>query len=146
MKHIILTSTLVILSLLTGCAGSREPNNRDHAELVEHPSGKIEVVITKWQWEGFWGSEGYIGSRPNHYSAILSGNGPVFNNPSFIDNPPTIRCVGTITLDREHKKVIVNMRRITSKPGESERTKPHPANGTYPIESTRNAKAGEPSL
>jgi hypothetical protein len=64
----------------------------------------------------------------------------VFIDPKFQDNPGHFSCVGTITLDREHKRVSVNMRRIVSGPGKPVRTKAHPANGTYPIESVTPAK------
>ncbi len=36
-------------------------------------------------------------------------------------------------IDKKNKKVIVDLQRIVSKPGEPEKLEPSPANGTYPI-------------
>src|SRR6266487_437349 len=140
----ILNLAIAVLFVLTGCASSRSENSRNHIDLIEYAPGKIDVRITRRQWGGFWGPEGYIGYEKEHYRAGLRGSGRTFTNPEFQDNPPG-RCIGTITLDREHNKVIVNMWRVVSKPGEPLRTKAHPANGTYPIASTRKATPGEPS-
>lgn len=132
------------ICLLPGCVGTRDNEQHDHADIVDYGSRGIDVEITKRMWDGFWGAEGYIGYKNEHYKAGLQGDGPVFINPPFQDNPPDIYCIGTITVDRQHGKVTVNMRRIVSKPGERQRTQPHPANGTYPIESTRYDHTGRP--
>jgi hypothetical protein len=136
---------IAALTLLTGCVGP-SPQERNHVDLVEYESGKVDVLITRRLWDGFWGSDGYIGYRPNHFRAGLRGNGPTYTNPIFQDTEPSINCIGSITLDREHNKVIVDMRRIVSKLGQPEQTRRHPANGTYSIESTREAMPGAPSL
>jgi hypothetical protein len=115
-------------------------------DLIVFGPGKVDVLITHRAWGGFWGPEGYIGYEQRHYRAGLRGIGPTFTNPSFQDNPPDIRCAGTITLDHEHNQVVIKMRRITSRSGEPERSKPHPASGAYIIQSTRQAKVGESSL
>jgi hypothetical protein len=142
----ILTAATAIICLLPGCAGTRDNSNHEHADLIVYGPGHVDIEITKRSWAGFWGPEGYVGYQDEHYAAGLRGSGPAFVNPTFIDNPPSFRCVGTIILDREHNKIVVDMRRIVSKSGEPEKAKPHPANGTYLIKTMREARPGEPSL
>jgi len=138
-------ATLLLL-VLTGCTGTGNPKPHDYADLIVYGPEKMDVLITHQQWGGIWGPEGYIGYEQGHYRAALRGPGPTFIDPKFQDNPPSTACVGSITLDREHKRLAIDMRRIVSRPGEPQRTKAHPASGTYVIESTRHAKIGEPSL
>jgi hypothetical protein len=134
---------IAIAASESGCVGVRNVNEQDYAKLIDFGQDGVVVLISKREWEGFWGPEGYIGLVKRQYRAGLHGMGPVFVNPRFQDNPPDIHCIGTVTLDREHEKVIIDMRRILSKPGEPERTRPHPANGAYRIESTRRADPDE---
>ena len=122
---------------LTSCVGQGPGLRHDAAELIEIAPDKTLANITKREWAGFWGPEGYVGYKVYGYTAALSGDGPVFVDPHFVDNPPSFHCVGTITLDRDHKRITVNLRRVVSKEGEPETTKPHPANGEYLIESVR---------
>src|SRR4051812_34310944 len=139
MKTMLQLLILLLASALVGCAGTRDPYGHDRADLVEIEAGKTLLAINHREWGGLLGPHGYIGYRSNGYLTALEGSGPVFINPHFLDNPPFIPCIGTITLDREHNKVTVNMRRIVSKPEEPVRTKPHPANGTFTIESVKTA-------
>lgn len=147
-KLSLLIAVIAIHCLFVGCAGRgvRNADYQDHVDLIEYETGKIDVLITKRLWRGFLGPEGYMGYLPEHFRAGLRGNGPTFVNPLFEDNPPDIHCVGTISLDREHNQVIVKLRRIVSREGETERTVPHPANGIYIIQTTRKARPGAPSL
>jgi hypothetical protein len=43
----------------------------------------------------------------------------------------------------KNKRVTLNMRRVVSEAREPERTKAHPANGTYSIQEIRDAKPEE---
>ena len=137
----LLTCFILTVFALTGCASFR--NSHDHCVLIEKSPGKLLLAITKPQWGGVFGPHGYVGYETIGYWAALEGSGPVFVNPHFQDNPSRFHCIGTITLDREHNRVTVNMRRMVSDIGKAERTKPHPANGTYTIESVRKARHDE---
>jgi hypothetical protein len=134
-KRMIRVLPFLLIWILTGCVGSQDRHECDNATLVEQETNEIELKI--------FGSDGYIGFQTVGYGAALIGIGPVFTNPLFQDNPAHFRCIGTITLDREHKRVVVNMRRIISDPGQPERTVSHPANGTYDIDIVRPAASDE---
>ena len=135
----IMVVTAITLMLSACMSGKPNATNR-YVDLVDRGLAGLDVLITREEWGGFWGPEGYIGFQTRDYRANLVGNGPVYTNPWFADDPPSIRCVGTITIDRERGVVMVNMRRVVSNTGERERTKAHPANGTYLIRSTRKGK------
>jgi hypothetical protein len=137
MKKLFLVSACIWL--LAACVGTQPTADNDHAELVEFGADKVEVKIETKEWGGIFGIHGFVGYQHEEYVATLVGKGPMFTNPEFLDNPPTNRCIGTITLDRQHSRVTVNMWRIISEPGEPEKTELHPANGTYPIQSIRQA-------
>jgi len=92
-----------IAAIFSGC--STQQSKSDHVTLIEVDSGKLLLAITKSQWGGILGPHGYVGSERVGYWAALEGSGPVFTNPHFQDDPADFRCVGTITLDREHGKV-----------------------------------------
>lgn len=133
----------VIFLLLTGCVGKADRHVCDGANLIEQGPSEIEMRFCKRYWGGVIGPHGYIGYITMGYGAALIGKGPIFTNPRFQDDPPTFHCVGTITLDREHNQIEVNMFRIVSEPGKPEQTKPHPANGKYLIQSVREANPDE---
>jgi hypothetical protein len=141
LPQIALVSAMAML--LFGCASSRNSDPQDHCTLIESGPEKLLLAVNPREWGGFWGIHGYIGYEHIGYWAALAGPGPEFINPHFQDNPASFRCIGTITLDREHNKVTLNMRRIVSEAGSPQRTKPHPANGTYSIELIRKAKPDE---
>jgi len=134
--------SVLILTLMVGCVAPSHPKARNGAVLIEQGPGEIELRFWKRSWGGIFGVHGYVGYVTHSYAAALEGSGPIFTNPRFQDNPG-FHCLGTIVLDREHNQVTINMRRIVSMQGEPERAKPHPANGTYTIESVRKAKADE---
>src|SRR5580765_146122 len=115
MRQLLICSSL-ILSLMTGCTGPVHPKNHDGAILIEQDPSAIELRFWKRSWGGIVGPHGYVGYTTVSYIAALQGTGPTFANPPFLDNPPDFRCIGTITLDREHGRVAVNMRRIVTKP------------------------------
>ena len=95
------------------------------------------LAVARREWVGIWGPEGWVGYRNEGYWITLNGKGPVFTNPDFYDDPPEYHCIGEVTLDLEHKRVTLAMRRVVSKPGQAVRTRRHPANGTYEIESVK---------
>jgi hypothetical protein len=136
---------LLLILLAWGCASNDKQEAHDYADLIVYGPEKVVVRFKHRYWAGFWGPEGYIGYRYSEYRAWLRGTGPSFRNPEFHDDPPG-QCIGTITLDREHNRALMDMRRVTSQPEKPERTKRHPANGTYIIRSIRQAKGDEPSL
>jgi hypothetical protein len=118
-----------LIILLSGCA-TKHP---DDIRLIERGAGVSTLNINRARWEGFLGPDGNPGYVYWTYYATLDGDGPIYVNPPFQDMPSDFKCIGTITLDREHKLVTVNMRRIISAPGQPVRTRSHPANGTYKI-------------
>jgi hypothetical protein len=140
-RNLILSS--LILLLFIGCSGPVDNNICTDADIIEHGPDQIEIRFCKRSWGGVVGPHGYVGFITTGYGAALEGKGPIFVNPKFQDNPPDSRCIGIITLDRIHNRVIVDMQRIMSKPGEPEQTKPHPANGTYVVKSVRKAMPDE---
>jgi len=139
-KHAI---AFLLLAMLTGCIGSRDRHVCDNAELIEQGPGETELRFCHRDWGGVMGPHGYVGYQTTSYGAALEGSGPTFTNPIFQDNPPDFKCTGSITLDREHNRVVVAMWRIISAPGEPDRRQAHPANGTYSIISTRSARRDE---
>jgi hypothetical protein len=133
----------LIVSMLTGCVG---PSNRhvcESAQLIEHGAAGIELRFCHRYWGGFLGPHGYVGYQTTSFGAALEGVGPTFTNPRFQDNPADFQCVGSITLDREHNRVVIAMWRVISVPGKPDRRNAHPANGTYGIESVRKAMPDE---
>jgi len=140
MSSLAILSALLVAAL-SGCSTTTARNA--HVALIEVAPGKLLLSVVKEEHVGIWGPEGYVGSRRAGYWAALEGSGPVFTNPHFQDDSSDLRCVGTIALDREHSLVTLNMQRVVSEPGKPQRTKQHPANGTYVIETTRKARPEE---
>jgi len=136
-------SQVFLLGMFSFSLASCSTGPKRHASLIKTSSDKMWLSITKREWGGVLGPHGYVGHQWYGYCIELDGVGPIFTNPPFHDNPPDFRCVDTVTLDRDHDRVIVNMRRVISKPGAPEHTRPHPGNGTYTIESIRSAKTNE---
>jgi|SRR5947209_17085793 len=135
---------LLLLGMASwGCLGTKGTDNGEHVVLVRKASDKLLLAITKREWGGLLGLHGYVGYRHVGYWAALGGAGPIFVNPHFQDNPSDFQCKGTITLDTAGRRVTIEMWRIVSKPGEPERIKPHPANGTFTIERLRDARPEE---
>lgn len=141
MKAAVIVFFCALFALLAGCVNSFDNNTGQGATLVIHGSGEIELAFCKRSWQGMVTPHGFGGYEYIVYKAALIGEGPIFSDPPFQDNPPDFHCFGTITLDREHREVTVNMRRGLSKKGE--KTRPHPANGTYRVTSERDANAME---
>ncbi len=139
----LMISLLLVSMASVGCLSSKDSKQREHVVLIRKAHGKQLLSIAKRERVGIWGPDGYVGYRTAGYWAALDGNGPTFVNPHFQDDSSDFRCIGTITLDTEHRKVTIQMRRVLSMPGEPERTQPHPANGTYSIETIRDARPEE---
>lgn len=133
MKYLACLFAVCLIVLMGGCV--TRPATR--VGLVEWAPGKQAVGIGLWKWEGF-GPDGYEGYRAWSYWLKLAGDGPVYINPR-VEGGAGEPCIGSVTLDREHNLVTINLRRIVSQPGRPERTKPHPANGTYKIDEIRKA-------
>jgi hypothetical protein len=133
-------SLAVLAALLVGCASTE---HQDHVTLIEVGPDKQLLLVTKRYWAGLWGPEGYIGHENATYWIALSGPGPTFVNPHFEGSRFGAGCIGTVVLDREHHRVSLDMRRVISKDGTVNRTKPHPINGAYAIDSVRKAHRGE---
>jgi len=131
-------NTLILLlsiSTCIGCGESREHPNHDRAVLYTSKRPGVQLLnIFHKQWLGGFGPDGFVGYKFVGYWATIEGEGPVYNNPKFEDNPSGIECIGTIKMDLAHNQVTIDMQRIISKPGEPQRTEPHPSNGIYPIE------------
>lgn len=129
--------------MLTGCVGASNRHVCDGAQLIEHGAAGTELRFCHRYWGGILGPHGYVGYQTTGFGAALEGVGPTFTNPRFQDNPPDFQCVGSITLDLEHNRVVVAMWRVIPVPGKPDRKKAHPANGTYRIESVRKAMPDE---
>lgn len=135
---------IIAISAMMGCSGPNSRLQNRHAILYvfDDNPGKRMLAITGRQWRGIWGPEGWVGYENSGYWITLEGNGPVYKNPRFQDNPPDFQCIGEVTLDSQHHQVTIEMRRVISKPDEPIRTTPHPANGTCDFE----IKKGSPLL
>lgn len=132
--------------ILAGCASSKDLNH-NYAELIEFSDQKIDIHIVHREWGGLFDAHGYIGYQDNGYTAGLRGKGPTFVDPIFQDNPPRTRCVGSITLDLEHKKVTISMRRVIPHEGKSDRTKHIPrTEHTQSRPARRQCLASRPSM
>lgn len=68
------------------------------------------------------------------YWVNVTGDGPVYRDVALNDRagPPSPH-LGTITIDKKANKVIIDLQRIVSKPGEPLEIEQSPANGTYRI-------------
>jgi hypothetical protein len=100
-------------------------------------SDKICLQINSPYWEPLLGPDGFGGKREMPlYFSYLEGIGPEYRDPEFgTASSPSLksRHLGTIMVDKQNKRVIIDLQRVVSKPGEPQRTEPSPANGTYPL-------------
>ena len=105
------------------------------AELRIAPDGKMQIMIREDIWRGFFTINGYGGYAHNiYYWSTLVGSGPIYNNPRLIQNGDAqFTHRGTITVEVVNKTAVIELERIVSKPGETERLELSPANGTYRI-------------
>ena len=134
--------SLAIVALVAGaCVASKDADRRVHVVLIRKAPGKHLLAISKREWGGVLGPHGFVGYISVGYWAALEGSGPIFVNPHFQDNPSEFQCTGVITLDIEHKRVKVEMRRVAPERGGVE--KAHPAHGTYTIETIRDSGPDE---
>ncbi|HVV71338.1 MAG TPA: hypothetical protein VHI52_07545 [Verrucomicrobiae bacterium] len=134
-------AAIVLPAALLSCKTSEDA--RTHVTLIQVSDNRSLLSIAIGERVGIWGPEGYVRSRTAGFWAALEGAGPVYINPHFQDDSSDFPCIGSITVDRDHNKVTLDMHRVLSKPGEATRTKPHPANGTYGIEAIRKARPEE---
>ena len=141
MRHRSIFATICVLLAFSGCKTSKD--EQTHVTLIQLSADKSLLAIAKPERVGIIGPDGYVGWRTAGYWAALQGPGPVYDNPHFQDDSSDLPCIGRITLDRGHNEVTIDMKRVVSKSGGMEQTKPHPANGTYVIEQTRTARPGE---
>ena len=103
---------------------------------VSEKNGTICLQISATSWYPIVGPDGFGGPREGYmYWTNLVGDGPIYRDPELneSDRLQQSNYRGTITIDKKHKKVIIDLQRIVSKPGEVEKLEPSPANGTYPI-------------
>lgn len=103
---------------------------------VSKKSGEICLQISATSWYPLVGPDGFGGPREGYmYWTNLSGEGPVYRDPEFneSDRLHQSNYRGTIAIDKKHNRVVIDLQRIVSKPGEPEKLEPSPANGTYPI-------------
>jgi hypothetical protein len=141
MKTSQIAAFVCVVVLFSGCA-TKPP---DHVELVAGNPGHLLLGISIQKRAGLFGfgPEGFVPYQTWSYWATLKGAGPVFTNPP-VEGGGGELCLGTITLDREHNLVTINLRRVTSVvSGGPSKTKPHPANGTHKIDEVREAKVYE---
>jgi hypothetical protein len=110
---------------ICGCAYI--PPSKDKAQwyaTLDSSSGRATLDINSNEWLPLFGADGFGGHRRVMlYFADLDGTGPVYENPVFGESSAPEakkRYSGSITVDAEHKKVIVDLQEC-------------PANGTYPL-------------
>lgn len=116
-----------------------------YVELRTDLSGRMQVLVRADVWRGIFTIHGFGGYAHNiYYWATLTGDGSYYTDPVLHQNSPIPREVhrGTITVDRIGKRVVIDLKRVVSKPGEPEKLESSPANGTYPIKKT----TGEPFM
>jgi hypothetical protein len=137
MKILIFLFSCCFIMSFSGCIAVTKPP--DQVELLEVDAGRHLLGIAIERSGALLPrSGGIMGYDASSYWAELEGSGPIFVNPPFVGGSGE-PCIGTITLDREHSEVTIKLRRIVSAPGEPLKTKPHPANGTYKINTVRKA-------
>jgi hypothetical protein len=104
---------------------------------VSQVSGTVCLKIMVKYWRPLITADGGPGGPTEGwlYWMNLTGDGPVYNDQAIHEDNgyPPLCHLGTITIDKKNKKVIIDLQRIISKPGEPVKTEPSPANGTYPI-------------
>lgn len=134
---------VIVLLALSGCATPKPKDVSFHVTLLRKGPGKILLELARREPITVPGPDGYTGWHKVSYWAALAGDGPTYFNPHFADVPQEYHCTGQIVLDLDHRLISVDMHRIVSKPGEPERTEPHPANGVHPIEKIKNGHPGD---
>ena len=101
---------------------------------VSKNSGTVCLKIMAKSWIPLIGPDGLGGPREGYlYWTSLVGDGPIYPDPAFNDGLNESRYVGSIAIDKQNKKVVIDLQRIISKPGETQKTEPSPANGSYAI-------------
>ena len=120
-----IASILILAVWVCGCAYI--PPSKDKAQwyaTLESSSGGTTLQINSNEWEPLLGADGFGGHRRVMlYFAELDGAGPVYQNPVFGENSAPEakkRYSGSITVDAEHKKVIIDLQAC-------------PENGMYPL-------------
>ena len=111
-----------------------ENGGPDKLMPVSEAPSRVCLEIKSKYWLPLLGPDGPGGSRESiEFWTNLEGEGPVYRDTDLIDNNPTEETHnrGTITIDKKKKKVIIDLQRIISKPGEPEKTEPNRANGAY---------------
>jgi hypothetical protein len=138
MKRSIFSQTLVLFLWIAiglfGCASSAKEPER-YIELRIARDSRIQILIRDDVWRGIFTVHGYGGYAHNiHFWSTLGGEGPTYVDPSLMENSNTqFAHHGKITVDRKNKRVVIDLQRVVSKTGESEKLEPSPANGVYLI-------------
>lgn len=135
MKTVIAVCFGMGCGILGGCQTAPTESEK-YAELRDRGSDSLQVLIVADQQEGVFTVHGL--GRGNltglYYWVTLSGPGPTYADPKlYINSNTQFRHVGTITVDRGKRQVVIDLKRVVSKPGEPEKLELSPANGTYPI-------------
>ncbi len=135
MKTIQLFIALTLI-LVTGCSTSRE--SKTHVELVRFGSDRRLLTIIRQEWDGAFGPHGYTGYREHYYDIKLVGNGSLFSNPAIReDRSPSSVYHGTVALDMENMRAILNIQKIS--PDLNETNRNLSISGKYKIDSVRDA-------
>jgi hypothetical protein len=104
---------------------------------VSKVSGTVCLKIMVKFWRPLITADGGPGGPTEGwlYWVNLTGEGPVYHDQAIHEDNgyPTPRQLGTISIDKKNKKVIIDLQQLVSKPGEPLKTEPSPANGTYRI-------------
>ena len=129
--------SLIILCGLAfaGCQASSTESEM-YVELRQGDGDSVQVVIFANQWGGLFTVHGLgPGIVQNlHYWVTLNGPGPIYRNPKLYQNGRAqYEHVGTITVDRSAKRVVIDLERVISRPNAPNLLEPSPANGSYRI-------------
>ena len=79
-----------------GCVTEKGDASNTQCILVEKEPGKLLLGVSKREWGGLYGPEGYVGHHYVAYWAALEGAGPQYVNPHFQDNPSEFKCIGKL--------------------------------------------------
>jgi hypothetical protein len=147
MRNILVLTLTAILFL--GCVyiPASEDHSKRYAVLenggpgkyypVSQARGTVCLKIMAKLWEPLITADGGVGGPREGYEywANLVGEGPEYRDPDLAENGhfEFSHNQGTITMDKKNNKVIIDLQRIISKPGEPLKTEPSSANGTYRI-------------
>jgi hypothetical protein len=128
----------IMVMLAAGCSTVGE--SRTKFEIVCFGTDRRLLTITRQEWDGGFGPDGYVGYRAHNYDIKLLGLGPEFTNPWVReDRSPSTTFSGTVALDITNMQVTLNILKTPFGSKRSERF----MDGTYEIDAVRDANKAD---